>query len=146
MERSDGPLNIPQYGAANAVKSTSPSSSRINARRIISEKCSFFRAADFLSFSFRASGIFAVMVFISYPSYYDGSPVVKGGEFSKGSAYALRDSGVTGRMICLRKGNSGVTSRIHRRSFETESECSGERLPRAARRVSGGESIYRMSW
>jgi len=35
-------------------------------------------------------------------------------------AYALRDSGVTGRMVRLRKGNSGVTSRIHRRSFETK--------------------------
>ena len=66
-----------------AAKSTSPSSSRVNARRMISEKCSFFRAADFLSFSFRASGIFAVMVFMSYRMYYDGSPVVKGGLFSK---------------------------------------------------------------
>jgi hypothetical protein len=61
VERFEGPLNIPQYGAAKAAKSTSPSSSRVNARRIVSEKCSFFRAADFLSFSFRASGIFEVL-------------------------------------------------------------------------------------
>ena len=29
--------------------------------------------------------------------------------------------------------------------FLTESECSGERLPKAARRVSGSESIYRIN-
>jgi hypothetical protein len=61
VERFEGPLNIAQYGAAKAAKSTSPSSSRVNTRRIDSEKCSFFRAADFLSFSFRASGIFEVL-------------------------------------------------------------------------------------
>ena len=60
------------------------------------------------------------MVFMSYRLYYEGSSVVKAGEFWKGSAYALRNSGVTGRMVRLRKGNSGVTSRMFMRSFETK--------------------------
>jgi hypothetical protein len=57
---------------------------------------------------------------MSYRSYYDEGLFVNFGDFWRGSAYALRDSGVTGRGIRLRKGNSGVTSRIYRRSFETK--------------------------
>lgn len=62
-------MNIPQNGEASEAKSSDPSSSLVKARRIVSEKCSFRRAAVFRSLSFKASGIFAVMVFMSYQPY-----------------------------------------------------------------------------